>query len=101
MSKYTKYEMVLILNEELNDSELKTWAVKYAGKLKSLAAGEICVTSRGKRILAYQIKNQNKGNFIELKFLMISAYLKYFEKIIKLDKNVLRFVTIKKGIKDL
>tara|TARA_B110000977_G_scaffold192274_1_gene265527 strand:- start:600 stop:896 length:297 start_codon:yes stop_codon:yes gene_type:complete len=97
MSKYTKYEMILILNEELNDSELKTWAFKYARELKGLGAIDIFVTSRGKRNLAYMIKNQNKGNFIEIKFLIISSYLKQFKEIIELDENILRSLTVKKS----
>lgn len=101
MSKYTKYEMILILNEELNESELKTWAFKYASQLKELGAEEICVVSRGKRGLAYTIKNQNKCNFIEIKFLLVPGYLKEFKEIIEFDENILRSLILKKGVADL
>ena len=30
MLQKVKYEMMILLNEEFNDSELKTWAFKYA-----------------------------------------------------------------------
>lgn len=95
MSKYKKYEMILILNEELNESELKTWAFKYANQLKGLGAEEICVISRGKRNLAYTIKNENKCNFISIKFLLIPQYLKEFKEIINLDENILRSLILK------
>jgi len=98
MSKYTQYEMILILNEELNESELKTWAFKYARELKDLGALEISVISRGKRNLAYSIKNKNKCNFIEITFSLIPSYLNQFQEIINLDKNILRFLTTKKDI---
>jgi len=101
MSKYIKYEMILILNEELNESELKTWAFKYASQLKEFGAEEICVISRGKRNLAYTIKNQNQCNFIEIKFFLIPLYLKEFKEIIDLDENILRSLIIKKGAANL
>ena len=62
MSATKKYEMMILLTEEFNDSELKTWAFNYAKSLSKLSASEISVISRGKRDLAYDIKNQKKGH---------------------------------------
>ena len=67
-----KYEMMILLTEEFNDSELKTWAFNYAKALRKLSASEISVISRGKRDLAYMIKNQKRGNFY-----IISSFYKY------------------------
>ena len=58
MTATMKYEMMILLTEEFNDSELKTWAFNYAKALRKLSASEISVISRGKRDLAYTIKNQ-------------------------------------------
>ena len=95
MSQKVKYEMMILLNEEFNDSELKTWAFKYAKELQNLGGSEISVISRGKRNLAYLIKEQNKGNFIEITFSMLPNGLDKFQKILQFDENVLRSLLLK------
>ena len=90
MLQKVKYEMMILLNEEFNDSELKTWAFKYAKELQTLGGSDISVISRGKRNLAYLINNQSKGNFIEITFSMLPNGLENFNKILRMDENVLR-----------
>jgi len=68
MSGVIKYEIMIILNEEFTDNELKVWAFNFAKGLQSLNAAEISVISRGKRDFAYLIKNYKRGNFIEINF---------------------------------
>ena len=53
MSGTKKYEMMILLREEFNDSDLKVWAFNYAKALQNLSAAQISVISRGKRNLAY------------------------------------------------
>jgi small subunit ribosomal protein S6 len=96
MSGTKKYEMMILLREEFNDSELKVWAFNYAKALQNLSASEISVISRGKRNLAYLLKNQKKGNFIQINFSSMPYLLKSFSKDLKLDNNVLRFFILKK-----
>ena len=92
------YEIMILLTEEFNDNELKTWAFKFAKSLQGLSASEISVISRGKRSLAYPIKKQKKGNFIQINFLSLPKNIKNFSKILKLDINVLRFLILNKTI---
>jgi ribosomal protein S6 len=94
MSVTMKYEMMILLNEEFNDSELKTWAFNYAKTLRKLSASEISVISRGKRDLAYKIKNQKRGNFIQINFSSLPQYINDFSSPLKLDTNVLRFLIL-------
>ncbi len=96
MSGTKKYEMMILLTEEFNDSELKTWAFNYAKALQNLSASEISVISRGKRDLAYWIKNQKKGNFIQINFSSMPKYITNFSNNLKLDTNVLRFLILNK-----
>lgn len=98
MSGTKKYEMMILLNEEFNDTELKTWAFNFAKGLQSLSASEISVISRGKRNLAYSIKNRKKGNFIQINFLSLPKNIDTFSNILKLDTNVLRFLILNKTI---
>ena len=87
---------MILLNEEFNDNELKTWAFNYAKTLRKLNASEISVISRGKRDLSYEISNQKRGNFIQINFSSIPKYLDTFSSSLKFDSNVLRFLILNK-----
>jgi ribosomal protein S6 len=96
MSKTIKYEMMILLTEEFNDNELKTWAFNYAKTLRKLNASEISVISRGKRDLSYEIANQKRGNFIQINFSSIPKHIEKFSSSLKYDSNVLRFLVLNK-----
>ena len=98
MSVTMKYEMMILLSEEFNDSELKTWAFNYAKSLRKLSASEISVISRGKRDLAYAIKDQKRGNFIQINFSSLPKYIDTFTNSLKLDSNILRFLVLNKRL---
>ena len=88
--------MMILLTEEFNDNELKTWAFNYAKILQNLSASEISVISRGKRDLAYGINTQKKGSFIQINFSSMPKYLNKFVGDLKFDTNVLRFLILNK-----
>nr|WAJ57956.1 ribosomal protein S6 [Guinardia striata] len=96
MSGTVKYEMMILLTEDFNDNELKTWAFNYAKILQNLSASEISVISRGKRDLAYGINTQKKGSFIQINFSSMPKYLDKFVGDLKFDTNVLRFLILNK-----
>jgi ribosomal protein S6 len=91
-----RYEMMILLTEEFNDNELKTWVFNYAKNLRKFNVCDISVISRGKHNLAYPIQNKLKGNYIQLNFSSMSKYIKNFSSILKMDSNVLRFVVFNK-----
>ena len=94
MSLLRKYEIMILLTEEFNDSELKTWVFNYAKNLRKFSVCDISVISRGKHNLAYPIDNKLKGNYIQLNFSGIPKYIEDFSKILKMDSNVLRFLVL-------
>ena len=96
MSLLRKYEIMILLTEEFNDSELKTWVFHYAKNLRKFSVCDISVISRGKHHLAYPIKNKLKGNYIQLNFSSMPKYISNFSNILKGDSNVLRFLVFKK-----
>jgi len=91
-----KYEIMILLTEEFNDSELKTWVFNYAKNLRKFNVSEISVISRGKHNLAYLILDKNKGNYIQLNFSSMPKYINNFSNILKLDSHVLRFLVLNK-----
>ena len=98
MSSLRKYEIMILLTEEFNDSELKTWVFNYAKNLRKFSVCDISVISRGKHNLAYPIENKLKGNYIQLNFSSMPKYIENFSKILKMDSNVLRFLVFNKQL---
>jgi ribosomal protein S6 len=96
MSLIRKYEIMILLTEEFNDNELKTWVFNYAKNLRKFNVCDISVISRGKHNLAYSIKNKVKGNYIQLNFSSMPKYINNFSNFLKLDLNVLRFLVLSK-----
>ena len=96
MPSSRKYEVMILLTEEFNDSELKIWVFNYAKSLRKFSVCDISVISRGKQNLAYSINDKLKGNYIQLNFSSMPKYIEDFSKILKLDSNVLRFLVFNK-----
>ena len=96
MSILKKYEIMILLTEEFNDSELKIWVFNYAKSLRKFNVSDISVISRGKHNLAYSITNKAKGNYIQLNFSSMPKYIKNFYNVLKLDSHVLRFLVFNK-----
>jgi ribosomal protein S6 len=78
MSLLRKYEIMILLTEEFNDSELKTWVFNYAKNLKSVFV--ISLLFRGKHNLAYPIDVKTKGNYIQFNFQVCQNTLAIFRK---------------------
>jgi ribosomal protein S6 len=96
MSLLRKYEIMILLTEEFNDSELKTWVFNYAKNLRKFSVCDISVISRGKHNLAYPIDVKTKGNYIQFNFSSMPKYISNFSGILKMDSNVLRFLVFNK-----
>jgi ribosomal protein S6 len=96
MSLLRKYEIMILLTEEFNDSELKTWVFNYAKSLRKFNVCDISVISRGKHNLAYPITTKSKGNYIQLNFSSMPKYINTFLSTLKMDSNVLRFLVLNK-----
>lgn len=98
MNGKINYEIMILLNDEFNDNQLKTWAFNFAKELQRLNIIDISVISRGKRNLAYQIKDKKKSNFIQINFFSLPKNLATFSTKLKLDTNVLRFLILNKTV---
>jgi ribosomal protein S6 len=98
MSVLKKYEIMILLTEEFNDNELKTWVFSYAKNLRRFNVCDISVISRGKQNLAYPINKKVRGNYIQLNFSSMPKYIKNFANMLKMDSNVLRFLVFNKQL---
>ena len=87
---------MILLTEEFQDSDLKTWGFNYVKSLRKFNVCNISVISRGKHNLAYPIKDEMKGSYIQLNFSSMPKYITNFSKILKMDSKVLRFLVFNK-----
>ena len=93
MSVLRKYEIMILLTEEFNDNELKTWVFNYAKNLRKFSVCDISVISRGKHNLSYPINSKMKGNYIQLNFSSMPKYLNNFSNLLKMDANATLVIT--------
>jgi ribosomal protein S6 len=98
MSFLRKYEIMILLTEEFNDSELKTWTSNYAKNLRKFNVNDIAVILRGKHNFAYPINKKGKGNYVQLNFSSMPKYISNFATTLKMDSNVLRFLVFNKQL---
>ena len=89
------YEHTIVARQDSSDSQIKSIKEKYL-KLVEKNKGNIVKTEDwGLMNLSYLIKKNKKGNYIHFKIKGKGELIKELEKNEKIDKNLLRFVTIK------
>jgi len=89
-----KYEIMYILNANLDEAGHKEEVAKLQGILEKSGAKVTDTKEWGVKTLAYPIKKQSKGAYVILKVTAENAALKEFDRLAKLDSNVLRHLII-------
>ncbi|HUO52069.1 MAG TPA: 30S ribosomal protein S6 [Gemmatimonadaceae bacterium] len=84
------YEAVYIFDSTLADTAITEKLDRVHGLLS--AAGDIAVTHWGRRQLAYPIGRRENGYYIIAKFAAEPAVLPEFERALKLDEGVVRYL---------
>lgn len=89
------YESIFILRSSLADEEIP----KILEKVKATAekAGGIVehLASWGKKKLAYEIKQEKKGVYVQFNFRGNGAVVSEVERLFRLDAAMLKFMTVK------
>lgn len=89
------YENTIIAKQDLSEKELETIENKYKELINSSSGKVIKTENWGLMKLANKIKNYNKGFYLHFKFEGINETLNKVEKKIKVDRNILRHLTVK------
>ena len=87
-----KYEIMYILRADLDEAARAEVNAKLA-KILTDKGAEITKTDEtllGLRELAYPIKDQTKGYYVVLKVNMDNAAINEFNRLVRIDNNVLR-----------
>ena len=93
MSALRPYEILVILNAALTDEESAALLTQLGETVKGLGAEITKVENWGKRRLAYDIAKQREGTYAVLEVSAEPAMIKEFERQLKLNESVLRFLS--------
>ena len=89
------YEHTLITRQDISPSQIKQIQDKYSKIIESNDGNILKFESWGLMHLSYLIKKNKKGNYLHFKIEGKGKTIKELEKSEKIDKNLLRFMTIK------
>ena len=85
--------MLLILDSRPTDEEIAVVLTTLETTLKGLGAEVTKTENWGKRRLAYDIRKQREGTYAVLEVSAEPAMVKEFERQLRLNENVLRFLS--------
>ena len=89
------YEHTLIARQDTSPSQIKQIQEKYTKIIESNDGNIVKFESWGLMHLSYLIKKNKKGNYLHFKIEGKGKTIKELEKNEKIDKNLLRFLTVK------
>ena len=89
------YEHTIIARQDTSPSQIKQLEEKYSKVIQNNDGNIVKFESWGLMHLSYLIKKNKKGNYLHFKIEGNGKTIKELEKIEKIDKNLLRFLTVK------
>jgi small subunit ribosomal protein S6 len=90
-----EYEIMYILRPDLEEEQEKAVKEKLASILTGNGAEINEVKELGKRRLAYEINDVSTGTYVVLYVNAGSEAINEFDRLVKINDDVLRFMTIK------
>ena len=89
------YEHTIIARQDISPSQLKQIEEKYSKIVEKLDGDIVQLENWGLMNLSYLIKKNKKGNYIHFKIKADGKIISELEKNEKIDKNLLRYLTVK------
>ena len=89
------YEHTLIVRQDSSPNQLKQIQEKYTKLVEKFDGNIVKTENWGLLNLSYLIKKNKKGNYIHFKIKGNGKTISELEKNEKIDKNLLRYLTIK------
>ena len=89
------YEHTIIVKQNHSANELKSLKTKYSEIIEKNEGEIIKIDDWGLLHLSYEINKNKKGNYIHFKLKGNGLTVSELEKNEKIDKNLLRFLTVR------
>lgn len=90
-----KYESIIIVNPKLNEKQQNEIENKYK-KIINKNGNVISIENIEKKRLAYEVKKNKEGIYIEINFTSEASFIAELERQYKIDENVIKFIVIRK-----
>ncbi|WP_414752136.1 30S ribosomal protein S6 [Anabaena sp. CCY 9910] len=94
----TVYETLYILRPDLTDEQVELAIAKYQNLLQEQGATDLEVQNRGKRRLAYEIKKQRDGFYVQFNYNAPGKAIAILERAMRLSEEVIRYLTVKQEV---
>ena len=89
------YEHTIITRQDISPSQIKQIQEKYTKLIENNDGNIVKVEQWGLMHLSYLIKKNKKGNYLHFKIEGKGKTIKELEKTENIDKNLLRYLTVK------
>ena len=89
------YEHTIVARQDTSPSQLKQLEEKYSKIVKKNEGDVVKLENWGLMNLSYIIKKNKKGNYIHFKIKASGETISELEKNEKIDKNLLRYLTVR------
>lgn len=94
-----RYETVYIFDSTLEEPAVTEKLDKFHALLTRDGKGSVTDLNHwGKRTLAYPLKSKDAGYYVVARFEAEREVLPEYERLVKLDESVLRYLTVQAGI---
>ena len=89
-----EYETTLIIQPEISDEAVQEFYGRLDGVVERGGGIRLMYDDQGRRRLAYEIQNFQKGRYVMLHFLDEGDIVPALERALRLEDSVLRFLTV-------
>ena len=89
------YEHTIVARQDVSPTQLKQLQEKYSKIIEKYEGDIVKLENWGLMNLSYLIKKNKKGNYIHFKLKADWRIIAELEKNEKIDKNLLRYLTVK------
>ena len=90
-----EYETVYLLKPDLPEDQLSTVKDKYTKTISEAKGHLLSQGDWGKRKMAYDVKKNHHGHYIYLRYLGEEGLVSNLERLLRIEDNVLKFLTVK------
>ncbi len=89
------YESVLIARQDLGAAQVNSLVSELSEVIKKEGGEVVKVDNWGLKNLAYRIKKNRKGHYVLLNIVAPSSAISEYERLIRLNEDVIRYMTVK------
>jgi small subunit ribosomal protein S6 len=92
-----QYETMYVLKPDLEAEQTAELVSKYQSLVTEHGGEIVQLQELGKRRMAYEIDSYREGFYVLMQFNADTDFTKELERVLRIDDNVLRYLTVRVG----